>query len=97
MMEELREELADLVERAKAVRNAFAGVKSASSLAAMDAAETLADLGQRFHNLQIKLKQAAREEAQRDADARHGDRQPKRNAAQLANAMCRRGAYRVTA
>lgn len=96
-MEELREELANLVERAKAVRNGFAGVKSASSLAAMDAAESLADLGQRLHNLSIKLKQAAREEAQRDAQARHGDRLPKRHAAQLADAMCRRGAYRVTA
>ena len=96
-MEELREELADLVERAKAVRNGFAGVKSASSLAAMDAAESLADLGQRFHNLQIKIKQAGRQEAQHDAEARRVDRQPKRNAAQLADAMCRRGAYRVTA
>lgn len=96
-MEELREELADLVERAKAVRNGFAGVKSASSLAAMDAAETIADLGQRFHNLQIKIKQAGRQEAQHDAEARRGDRQSKRNAAQLADAMCRRGAYRVTA
>lgn len=94
-MDELRRELVTQVNRAKAARNALRGIQSASSLAAMDIAETLADLGQRFHILSIKLKQAAREEAQHDAEERGSRRTSKHNAAQLAAKMRRRGCYSV--
>lgn len=94
-MEELRKELADLVNRAKATRHAIDGVQAASSLAAMDIAETLADLGQRFHILSVRLKQAGKDEAWRDANERNRPRQPKRNAAQAAADMRRRGCYSV--
>lgn len=95
-MEAMNEELVALVQRAKQARNAFPCLKAPDSLAAMTLAHDLSVLGQEFHNLSVKLKQAGRAAADADADARNTASRPlRKNAAQMAADMRRRGAYSV--
>lgn len=94
-MEALNEELMAIVERAKQARNAFPGLKAPDSLATMTMAHDLAVLSQEFIGLSVKIKQAARMAADQEAAARNAYRPPKKNAAQVTAAMCRKGAYRV--
>ncbi len=96
-MEAMNDELVALVTRAKLARNAFPSLKAPDSLAAVTMAHDLAVLGQEFHKLSVKLKQAGRAAADADANARNATTPTKRkNAAQMAAEMRRRGAYSVT-
>ncbi len=95
-MEAMNEELVALVQRAKLARNAFRCLKAPDSLAAMTMAHDLAVLGQEFIGLSVRIKQAARAAADQEAATRNTYRPPKKNAAQMAASMCRRGAYGVT-
>ena len=96
VLSQLRTTACELAERANNARHAFPGLKSADSLAAMTLAHDLSVLGQEFHNLSVKLKQAGRAAADADADARNTASRPlRKNAAQMAADMRRRGAYSV--
>ncbi len=96
-MEAMNDELAALVQRAKQARNAFPSLKAPDSLAAVSMADELARIGADFVSFSVRLKQAARAAADADAEARNsGHRPQRRNAAQMAAEMRRRGAYSVT-
>lgn len=95
-MEAMNEELVALVQRAKLARNTFPSLKAADSLAAVTLAHDLAVLGQEFIGLSVRMKQAARASADQEAQKRTYHL-PKKNAAKMAAAMCRRGAYEVPA
>lgn len=94
-MKELHAELTALVEKAKHARNAFPSLKAPDTLPAMTAADDLARLGGEFIQLSIKLKRAARAEANERAKSRTLWSAPMVNAKQAASALVRAGAYSV--
>lgn len=94
-MEELHAELTALVQRAKQARNTFPSLKAPDTLPAMTMAEELVRIGGEFMQLSIKLKRAARAEANERAKKRTLWSAPKVNAKQAASALVRAGAYSV--
>lgn len=94
-MEELHAELTALVQRAKQARNTFPSLKAPDTLPAMTMAEELVRIGGEFIQLSIKLKRAARAEAAERAESRRLWSGPKKGAERLADALVKRGCYRV--
>lgn len=94
-MEELHAELTALVEKAKHARNTFPSLKAPDTLPAMTMAEELVRIGGEFIQLSIKLKRAARAEAAERAESRRLWSGPKNGAERLADALVKRGCYRV--
>ena len=94
-MEKIHAELTALVDKAKRARNAFPSLKAPDTLPAMTMADDLARLGGEFIQLSIKLKRAARAEAAERAESRRLWSAPKMSAKRLADALVKRGCYRV--
>jgi hypothetical protein len=95
MENEIYTELMALTERAKAARNAFSTLKALDTLPAITIADDMGRLGGDFIKLSVKLKQAARAEADNAAKARPQWSAPKNNAERIAGAMLKRGCVRV--
>lgn len=93
-MEEIKAELAALVGKTKAARLVSECVTAPDTMAANDLAHTLAQIGQEFANLAVKLKQAGRRAADEAAAARPQWKQ-QRNAARAARELERKGAIRL--
>ena len=91
----LAEELARLVHRAKHARNILPALKAPDCLDAATMAHELAVLGGDFIILATALKQAGRNAANAEAEARRAYRAPPKNAARMAAEMRRRGAYSI--
>lgn len=94
-MEELHAELTALVEKAKHLRNSFPYLKAPDTLPSITMADDLSRLGGEFIMLSIKLKRAARAEADERAKSRRLWSAPKTNAERAASALVRAGAYSV--
>lgn len=93
-----RERLEVILARAKRIRHALDGVASPDSLPAAELAHEMGVLGGDLVTLSRSLMQAARAEADSNAKARSSaERRNRKNAAQLAADMRRRGAYSVIA
>lgn len=86
----------ELSERAKTIKHTFHAIKTPDSLAAVSIAHDMATLGQEFINASVLLKQAARDAADEQIQARPVYHAITRNAAQTARDMRQRGAYSVT-
>jgi len=95
-LEAISIELARLVKRAKHARNVMPAIKAPDCLEAVAMAHELAVLGGDFIILATALKQAARDAANEQAEARRTYQAPPKNAARMAADMRRRGAYSVS-
>ncbi len=95
MENEIYTELMALTERAKAARNTFPTLKALDTLPAVNMADELGRLGGDFIKLAVKFKQAARAEADNTVKSRPQWPGPKMNAERVADALVKRGCFRV--
>jgi hypothetical protein len=96
-MDKILKELSRVTEKANTVCSSCAGVTASGTLPAHDLATDLAQIGQEFIGLSVRLRQAGSEAADTCAAARPKWNLPKLNAKRAADEIVRRGGYRVTA
>lgn len=94
-MDEMHATLSELVRRAKQASNTFPSLTGPDTLPAVNMADELARIGGDFIKLSVELKQAGVKAAAERVDSRRQWSGPKKGAERIADALVKRGCYRV--